>query len=136
MLGLLKNDKMNDYELEHKRASYRTLVDRFIGDMLLCNNICEVDSSVYDNMEFEYYDEENDYYIDIYQYYLCDAHCKEELKKYGLFFSYSDMLDLDVLCVDHFGTSWDDVLTDCPIFDTWEELEDYNKSLESESDDV
>ena len=134
MLGLLKNDKMGKYELEHKKASYRTLVERFIGDILLCNNICEVDSSVYDNMGFNYYDEENDYYIDIYQWFLCsvDELTKSELKKYGLLFSYSDVLDLDVLCVDHFGTSWDYVLTDCPIFDTWEELEEYNKNLESE----
>lgn len=132
MLGLLKNDKMGEYELSHKQASYRTLVDMFIGDILLCNNICEVDSSVYDNMGFSDYDEENGCYIDIYQYYLCDTSCKEELEKYGFLFSYSDMLDLDVLCVDHFGTSWDYVLTDCPIFDTWEELEEYNKNLESE----
>lgn len=132
MLGILKNDKMGKYELENKKASYRTMVDWLIGDILLCNNICEVDSSVYDNMEFDLYDEENDCYIDIYQYYLCDAHCKEELKKYGFLFSYSDMLDLDVLCVDHFGTSWDYVLTDCPIFDTWEELEEYNKRMENE----
>lgn len=132
MLGILKNDKMGKYELENKKASYRTMVDWLIGDILLCNNICEVDSSVYDNMEFDSYDEENDCYIDIYQYYLCDAHCKEELKKYGFLFSYSDMLELDVLCVDHFGTSWDYVLTDCPIFDTWEELEEYNKRMENE----
>lgn len=153
MLGLLKNDKMGKYELENKRASYRTIVETFIGDILLCNNICEVDSSVYDNMILEnntkYYNEngeeitEDEYYADdnaycdnstpdIYQYYLCDVHCKEELEKYGLLFSYSDMLNLDVLCVDHFGTSWDYVLTDCPIFETWEELEEYNNNLESE----
>ena len=138
MLGLLKNDKMGEYELEHKKASYRTLVDRFIGDILLCNNIINVDESVYDNMDFSFYDEENDYYIDIYQWYLCDVSndFKEELKEYGLLFSYSDELELDVLCVDHYGTSWNYVLTDCPIFDTWEELEEYNKNLESESDEV
>lgn len=130
LLGMLKNDKMNEYELEHKKASYRTIVEYLVGNLLLCNNICEVDSSVYDNMEFDSYDEKNDCYIDIYQYYLCDASFKEEAQKYGLLFSHSDMLDLDVLCVDHLGTSWDYVLTDCPIFDTWEELEEYNKRME------
>lgn len=133
MLGLLKRDNMGEYELEHKKASYRTIVDTFIGDVLLCNNICEVDESVYCDAEFDYEDEDGNY-IDIYQWFLCsvDEWTKNELKKYGLLFSYSNVLDLDVLCVDHFGTSWDYVLTDCPIFDTWEELEEYNKSLESE----
>lgn len=133
MLGLLKNDKMGEYELENKRASYRTIVETFIGDILLCNNICEVDESVYCDAEFDYEDEDGNY-TDIYQWFLCsvDELTKSELKKYGLLFSYSNVLDLDVLCVDHFGTSWDYVLTDCPIFDTWEELEEYNKNLESE----
>ena len=130
--GLLKNKDMGAYELEHGKASYRTIVERFIGDMVLCNKIIEVDSSVYDNMTFNFYDEENDYYIDIYQWYLCDINeeDKKELEEYGLLFSYSDELELDVLCVDHYGTSWDYILTDCPIFDTWEELEEYNKGVE------
>lgn len=150
--GLLKNDKMGDYEKEHGYASYRTIVERYIGDILLCNDIIKVDESVYDNMilenetkyynendeeitEDEYYDDDNAYCEnntpEIYQYYLCDvsADYKEELKEYGLIFSYSDKLELDVLCVDHYGTSWDYILTDCRIFDTWEELEEYNKGV-------
>ena len=130
--GLLKNKDMGAYELEHGKASYRTIVERFIGDIVLCNEIIEVDSSVYDNMTFNFYDEENDYYIDIFQWYLCNINeeDKKELEEYGLLFSYSDMLNLDILCVDHYGTSWDYVLTECPLFDTWEELEEYNKGVE------
>lgn len=149
--GLLKNKDMGLYEVENKKASYRTIVERFVGDMVLCNDIIKIDSSVYDNMDLEstvkYYNEndeeitEEEYYADdnaycddstpeIYQYYLCDVSndVKEELKEYGLIFSYSDMLNLDVLCVDHYGTSWDYILTNCRIFDTWEELEAYNES--------
>lgn len=28
-------------------------------------------------------------------------------KTFGLLFTYSDLLDKYILCVDHFGTSWD-----------------------------
>ena len=126
--GLIINDKMNEYEKEHKKASYKTIVERFIGDIVLCNNIVEVDESVYDNFR-NAYDEENDEIVDIFQYYLCnvDNDTIDLLSKYGLIFSYSDLLECDVLCISHYGTSWNYVLTSCPLFDTWEELESYNK---------
>jgi hypothetical protein len=41
----------------------------------------------------------------------------------GLLFTYSDLLDCDVLCVDHWGTSWDYVLTGVKLFDNYEDLE-------------
>ena len=146
-MGLIKNNvKMGAYELEQGFASYKTIVDYFIGDLVLCNNIVEIDSSVYDNLETEerYYNEngeeitEDEYYNDdnaycddsipdFYQFYLCsvgkwDA---EQAKKAGLMLSYSDMLGCDVLCVDHWGTSWTHVLTSVKLFDTYEELEQY-----------
>lgn len=148
--GLLKNEKMGAYELEQGYASYRTIVEWFIGDILLCNNIVDVDESVYENLEYEtkyynendeeitedeYFEDENAYednsYPDIYQYYLCSIsdYEKEILKSIGIILSYSDKLDLDVLCVDHYGTSWDYVLTNVKLFDTYEELEKYEKEV-------
>ena len=147
MMGLLINDKMGNYEKEQKKASYRTLVDYFIGDIVLCNNIIKIDDSVYENLNIEarYYNEndveitEEEYYNldgaycddsipEIYQFYLCNVSDfdKEKALVYGLLLSYSDKLECDVLCVDHYGTSWDYVLTDCPLFETWEEIEAYN----------
>lgn len=148
-MGLIKNnEKMGQYELEQGYASYKTLVNYFIGDIVLCNNIVEIDSSVYDNMEIEekYYNEndeeitEEEYYNDnnaycdnnipeIYQYYLCNVNKwgAEQAKKAGLILSYSDVLDCDVLCVDHWGTSWDYVLTGVKLFDNYEDLEKYEK---------
>ena len=41
-MGLLKNDKMGNYEKEQGFASYRTLVDYYVGDIVLCNNIIEI----------------------------------------------------------------------------------------------
>ena len=58
-LGLLKSEKMGNYEKEEGFASYKTIVDYFIGDLVLCNNIVEIDQSVYDNLTIEekYYNE-------------------------------------------------------------------------------
>lgn len=80
--------------------------------LVLCNNIAEVDPSVYDNMRFNSYDEENDIYTEIFQWFLTDASesTVEYLeKRHDLLFSYSDLLDCFVLCVDHWGTSWSGV---------------------------
>ena len=147
-IGLLKNGKMGSYEKEQGWASYRTIVNQFIGDLVLCNNIIDVDSSVYDNMDIQerYFDEndneitEEEYFendnaycdnscCDIYQYYLCNLspYAKEQCKNAGLLLSYSDKLDCDVLCVTHWGTSWDYVLTNVRLFDTWEELKKYEE---------
>lgn len=127
-MGLLKNEKMGEYEKEQGRASYLTLVNYFIGDYVLCNNIVNIDESVYMNME----NCEED--VEIYQYYLCNIGQwdREQGLKAGLILSYSDMLDCDVLCVDHFGTSWDYVLTDVKLFDNWEELKQYEQQGEAE----
>lgn len=144
-MKLLINEKMGSYEVENKKASYKTLVERFIGDIVLCNNIIDIDTSVYDNMcldiEPKYYDEDDneiteEEYLenmnaycdenipDIYQYYLCNLSEweEEQAKKAGLILSYSDILDCDVLCVDHFGTSWDYVLTNVELTDDVKEV--------------
>ena len=146
--GLMYADKMGEYEKEKGYASYRTLVDYFIGDIVLCNNIAEIDQSVCDNLTIEekYYNEndeeitEEEYYNDdnaycdnsmpeIYQWYVCNLSdwSKKEAEKAGLILSYSDMLDCDVLCVDHWGTSWDYVLTNVKLFDDYEALTKWEK---------
>ena len=157
-IGLLKNEDMGSYELEQGHASYRTIIERFIGDIVLCNNIVNVDGSIYDNMQngFYYRDVEtgeektqeeynNDEsgkidieYCDIYQYYLCNVskYEEEQLIKAGVILSYSDMLETDVLCVDHFGTSWDYVLTNVKLFDTYEELEAYENEDEERNKEI
>ena len=124
--GLIKSDKMGQYELEQGFASYRTIVDYYIGDIVLCNNIAEIDESIWDNLEFDLEDENGDF-VDIYQYFICNIneYDKEICKQAGLLLSYSDLLHCDVLCVDHFGTCWDYILTDIKLFDSYEELEKY-----------
>lgn len=98
------------------------------SSILLCNAIPAVDETLYDHIEngscWRYYDEEGNELdeeeaeeyegevkeqgIDIFQYYLIDyatadrlMHCTDEI------IFYSEELDLYVLGVTHFGTSWD-----------------------------
>lgn len=52
------------------RTTYRTAVDWLDMNRVLCNNIQEVDPSVFDNMRFDFYDEDEDEYMEIYQWYL------------------------------------------------------------------
>lgn len=125
MKALLKLDSMGNYEKEKGFASYRTLVDRFIGNIVLCNNITEIeDYSIYENIQVGTLDENTE----IFQYYLCnvnewDIKTLKELTKDNndIILSYSNRLDCDVLMVDHYGTSWDYVLTSVPLVDNIED---------------
>lgn len=112
------------------RTSYYEAVHWLHNNYILCNEIANIDPSIWDNMEFstqywtdadgnEYsdpYDYDGDESeleetnLDIYQYYLTD--CSQDDVAYlqehfsGIYFTHSDMLDLYVLCVTHYGTSW------------------------------
>lgn len=88
-------------------TNYYTAVG-WIDNKVLCNSLPEIDQSVYDNMRFMLEDEdENQRYI--YQWFITDCN-KSDVeyleKSFGLLFTYSDILDCWVLCVDHIGTPW------------------------------
>ena len=131
MKALLKLKDMGNYELENGKASYKTLVDRFVGNRVLCNNIVNIDEFIYDNVVVgNLYNEETDEYVEIFQYFVCsltdwEIETLKELTQDNndIIISYSDVLDTHILMVDHFGTSWDYVLTSVPLVDTYEECE-------------
>lgn len=108
-------EDLNKEEKRTNRISYRRLIER-IGKVWLFNKAPELS-----NYDFEYevgtdYDEENDEYTEIYQYYLIDAdnYTLEKLREINcddVIIAYSETLEEYVLMVDHYGTSWDYVMT-------------------------
>lgn len=120
--------ELNEYEKEHKKISYKTLVNKLFDNMILCNNISSV---LYDKMELEIgsdYNEEIEEYEDIYQYFIVDfsdwAYDKmKEFLQDEIILYYVNELDIYVLGVAHFGTSWDYVLTDIGYTTNFEEAD-------------
>lgn len=97
-------------------TNFRVAVDWLNLNLILCNGITEIDPSVWDNMRFDTYDEETEEYTEIYQYYLTSASSDDVRwleEHFGLQFTYSELLDLYILCVTHYGTSWDYVYWEC-----------------------
>lgn len=125
-----------EYEKKYNKASYRTVCERYIGDMVLCNDIPKVLSELGEYLEEEMvcgslYDEENDQYVDIYQYFICNLNgCTEEdlqeLEKNNndnsILLAYSEKLGVYILMVDHWGTGWDYVMTDIELTDNLDEI--------------
>ena len=93
-------------------TTYRCAVEWLNTNLVLCNKLPEIDMSVYEN--FSSFDEDTE----IFQWYITDASASdvEWLEEhFGLIFTYSDLLDCYVLCVDHYGTSWDYVMIETDI---------------------
>lgn len=114
-----KIEKRNEME-KNGYASYRTLVNRFVDNLVLCNNILQLDEFLFDNIVVGEISENTE----IYQAYIIDIanynieYLQENLENTNdIIIAYSDMLDCYVLLVDHFGTSWDYVPTDIKLTD-------------------
>ena len=60
-------------------------------------------------------EEGQDYYPEIYQYYIVSDNGAEILKRFNEIVFYNERLDMYVWGVTHWGTSWDYVLTDIEI---------------------
>ena len=118
----VRKEDLNEKELKTGKVSYKRVVERYIGPVILCNNIENLDESIFENIPS--YDEEDK--KEIFQYYLCNAFNVSEFQKdwlaqNGVVISYSDMLECDVLMVTHCGTSWDDVITNVEWTENLEE---------------
>lgn len=114
MLYKYINEKdLNNYERENERLSYKNL---FYNDdaLILCNNII----NDYDKLELQSgcdYDEDADEYTEIYQYYIINDDLAKRLIDINEIVYYHNDLDIYILGVTHFGTSWDYVLTDLKL---------------------
>lgn len=119
----LPNEK-EGYYMDTDTVNFRTLIKFLFTDMNLCNLITQ---------DYEYftieigndYDEETGESADIFQYYIvnCDNWRIEQYKNWleenekesDIILYHDDNLDVDVLGVTHFGTSWDYVPTSIEI---------------------
>ena len=123
----VEKEKLNEYEKEHNKISFKKLVDRLFTDMILCNDITKLFYSEiggkYTEPQIEIgtdYDEATEEQIDVYQYFIVDfsSWTYELMTKYSEQFGkefilyYIEELDLYILGVTHLGTGWDYVLTD------------------------
>ena len=93
----------------NKITSFLKAVNWMHNSFILCNNIYKIDTC------FEFpssvYNENTEEWDEIYQYFLTDCNerdvCFLQQHFEGLHFGYSNLLKMYVLCVTHYGTSWD-----------------------------
>lgn len=90
-------------------TNYFVAVHWLNNNLIMCNDIINIDPSLYDNFRFDLYDEDGNE-KEIFQYFITDCTIEDVVyleNTFGLLFSYSDLLNKYILCVDHYGTSWD-----------------------------
>lgn len=103
------------------KTNYSVAVNWLNNNFILCNGIQSIDLELFDDIVGEL--EEDD---EVFQYYLTD--CSRSDANWlaenfpGLVFGYSPMLDLYVLMVTHFGTSWKYVSMDTLLENAAREL--------------
>ena len=100
--------ELNDFEKEYKRLSYSNMLKVFTDGFILNNKVAS-------RFAFDYLDESK---MDakIFQYYIISSHSAGELQEHtNAVILYNEGLDIYLLGVTHFGTSWDYVLTDIKI---------------------
>ena len=122
-------EELNGEEKRTGKISYKRLIERVSNNLILCNNIVNIDESLFDNIVLgEIYDEETEEYTEIYQYFIIDIdeyqiEKLQELKCNDLIIAYSEALENYILFVDHLGTSWDYVMTDIEYTTNYEEAD-------------
>ena len=84
------------------------------SQMILCNNIPDVHPEIWDCIENgDYYDDENDEYSEIFQWYIIDDNTAARLKEHtNEIIFYLENLDLYILGITHWGTGWSHVTTE------------------------
>lgn len=108
-------NEISEYGRKNGYVDYACLSKSF--DAVLCNNMDKrIDFLTLENGED--YDEENNCYVDIFQWYIIDDNGYRILKEYtNEIVYYDNELDVYIWGVTHLGTSWSYVLTDIKIED-------------------
>lgn len=100
-------------ELKKERTTYKDMID-FCCDSLILNNyiIQELQKKdiYFDLYCGNDYNEDEDSYEEIYQYFIISERDAERLAEYtNEIVFYNDDLDIYILGVTHYGTAWDGV---------------------------
>lgn len=96
-----------------KRISYAELIKN--EDIILCNNITNLELEPYCGSD---YDEEDNEYVEIYQYYIITDRFAEYLSyATNEIVFYCPELELYVWGVTHFGTAWSGVYLDIKTYE-------------------
>ena len=108
-------NKVSDYGLENGYVDYSTLAKSF--DAVLNNDImAKIGFENFELVNGSDYNEEEDEYEEIFQYYIISDAGLQILQDYTDEIVYrSEDYDLNIWCVTHYGTSWTHVLTDIKI---------------------
>lgn len=119
---------LNTYELENKTLSYKNL---FYNDdaLILCNNIID---------DYEFLELQNDFDdiddFEIYQYYIISDDLANRLIKYtNEIVYYHNRLDIYILGVCHYGTSWSYILTDFELVQV-DDDDNWYKAIKKDDD--
>lgn len=106
-----RNEFLNNLKAE--KTTYRDMINFCCDNMILNNDIIPNLSNkgfYFDTFCGTDYDEEEDYYFDVYQYYIIGSADAERLEEYtNELVYYCEELDMYILGVCHFGTPWNGV---------------------------
>lgn len=99
--------------LKEEKTTYAERVN-FCCDFLILNNdimgALIAKGFYFETINGEDYDEEDDCYYDVYQYFIIDAQGADRFQRYTTeIIYYCEELDLYILGVTHCGTSWSGV---------------------------
>ena len=104
--------EISEYGKENGYVDYATLAKSFDG---VLNNTITTKSDDWELWNGCDYDEENDTFAEVFQYFIISVSGAELLADYtNELVYYSDDLDMYLWGVTHYGTSWDYVLTEIP----------------------
>lgn len=117
-------NKKEGYYMDTNTVNFRTLANFLFTDMVLCNNITK-DYEYFTTEIGNDYDEKTGESIEVYQYFIVDCDnwrieqyqkwLEENEKEGDIIVYYDNKLEVYVLGVTHFGTSWNYVPTSIKI---------------------
>lgn len=105
-------------KLKAERTTYADMIDFCCDALILNNEIISNGHFYFDVYCGNDYDEENEEYYEVYQYFIIGANDAERIAEYtNEIVYYNDELDIYLLGVCHWGTSWDYVPSNWKDFD-------------------